>query len=336
MTTLILSHRSALAYWRQAEAPATSELLDTQTAIEKLGEAEGAARLGEIRRMLCDTERLWLKTPMDLLSRSRNDRRVTSLTHIHCMQTVPPAGAFAYLANNETPKADKPELLASTPEFCFVQLASTLEIWDLIELGYELCGNYSAAQEPGGKHVSGKPVSTPQKLLDFALSASGMTGAKRARSAARWIVENASSPDEARICMLAHLPRSLGGMGSKAPMLGQHIPAPEAVTRILGSRMCSPDLYWPDAGVAVEYDARAWPSSMTRNEYESRKRNAYRMMGIMLVCVSGDDLSRPQTTRARFDLVNRKCGRRLQAPNARQRQRQESLIAWLGQRGQAQ
>ena len=152
---------------------------------------------------------------------------------------------------------------------------------------------------------------------------------KAARKAARQILQGSRSPKETKVCMLAHLPRLQGGMGCKAPLLGQEIEAPDPAARILGTRTFKPDLYWPEYRMAVEYSNRAWPSAQERLNYDKLVRNAYRMLGIAALSLGKDDLSDNARLRKRFELVNRKCKRRLQTPNDRHLARQRELLDWM-------
>ena len=129
--------------------------------------------------------------------------------------------------------------------------------------------------------------------------------------------------------MLAHLPRLQGGMGCKAPLLGQKIEAPDPAARILGTRTFKPDLYWPEHRVVVEYSNHTWPSAQERLNYDKLVRNAYRMLGITAISLGKDNLPDDVGLRKRFELINRKCGRRLQAPNDRHLARQRELLDWM-------
>ena len=99
--------------------------------------------------------------------------------------------------------------------------------------------------------------------------------------------------------------------------------------RILGTRTFKPDLYWPEYRMAVEYSNRAWPSAQERLNYDKLVRNAYRMLGITAISLGKDDLSDDARLRKRFELVNRKCKRRLQTPNDRHLARQRELLDWM-------
>lgn len=322
---IVISHRSALEFWRLPQAGGAPRILDAHDAACACASMHNAVHLRELRKILSSEPLCALSRPLDLMSTSRADRRRTALANIRCMQTKVPDGALACIGTPET-------ILVSTPEFCFVQMAHILPLWELVELGYELCGVYPGQRPFEMNDPSLTPISTPAKLARFAADAAGMTGAKAARIAARWIAPHSGSLEETHIAMLACMSRPFGGGGTKLPSLNQTIEAPEAVARMLGTKTCRPDLYWPDSHVAVEYDKRSWPDTTARADYERRKRNAYRMMGIDLVCIGKDDLSNPAAIRASFDHVNLRCGKRLRTPSDKQIQQQESLLSWLEKR----
>lgn len=341
-TPLVLSHASALAYWRSASASAASHVCSAQECRGVLDSARGAIHLRKLSEALERAPLSELERPIDLLTSSRNDRRVTSLASYHCIQTNLPDKSLVRISCRPEDQHIAFDVYACSPELCFVQMACTLPVWELIELGYELCGmrNDPAKQSlRAGRAISAQDangcnqtVSTPEKLQAFTESCPGVTGGKRARQAAKCLVGYSRSLEEAHICMLAFLPRSLGGMGALRPVLGQHIAAPDAAARVLGTRTLTPDLYWPDAGVALEYDGRIWDDANARDEYENRKRNAYRIMGISVVCIGRSDLEHPDKIRRQFTFINQRCGKRLTEPNDRQRARQESLMNWIAGR----
>ena len=268
--------------------------------------------------------------PLDLLTGNRNERRSTKRARFHCVQTALPAGALVLIDETTLPDGTNLHIALTSPEFCFLQMARSHAWFDLIALGFELCGGYALAPDAPRGFLPRNPISTPDDLAVFATSAHNFTGAKTARKAARQILQGSRSPKETRVCMLAHLPRLQGGMGCKTPLLGQEIEAPDPAARILGTRTFKPDLYWPGHRVVVEYSNRTWPSAQERLNYDKLVRNAYRMLGITAISLGKDDLSDDAGLRKRFELVNRKCGRRLQAPNDRHLAHQRELLDWMG------
>lgn len=328
--TLIISHKSALNYWKARKTGMPVQTCSEEEVGDVLTRTRGSVHVGTIKGLL-DAGNGLFEAPLDLLSNSRNDRRVTKLAHYHCLQGSYPEGSIIPVDEPALSEMDF-ELYVSSPEFTFVQMAQELQAWELIELGFELCGNYMSDSSSSRGYIEHEPVSTPEKLQSFANQAHGITGAKQARAAAKHIVSKSRSPEETRSCMLACLPRSLGGMGAKPALLNQSIKLPDAAARMLGTRYCTPDLYWPDARLAVEFDNRDFENDSIRAEYDKRKCNAYRMMGIDVVSITRGDLEDADLIRRRFSHVNKKSGKRLKEPNQKQQKNQEALLMWLKER----
>ena len=326
---IILAHNSSLSYWRSPTAK-RGRGLDADEARDFIDHACGCAHVRTLDSALSSGMLASMRKPLDLLTANRNERRSTKRARFHCVQTALPDGAL-FLADETTlPDGTRLHIALSSPEFCFLQMARSFAWFDLIALGFELCGDYALAPDAPRGFLPRSPISAPEGFAAFATNAHNFTGARAARRAARQILQGSRSPRETKVCMLAHLPRLQGGMGCKAPLLGQEIEAPDPAARILGARTFKPDLYWPEHRVVVEYSNRAWPSAQERLNYDKLVRNAYRMLGITAVSLGKDDLSDDARLRKRFELVNRKCKRRLQTPNDRHLARQRELLDWMG------
>ena len=325
---IILAHESSLAYWRRPAAK-RGRSLDAAEARDFIDRACGSAHVRSLDDALSSDLLAGMRKPLDLLTANRNERRSTKRARFHCVQTALPDGALVLVDETILPDGTSLHIALTSPEFCLLQMARLLPWFDLIALGFELCGDYVLAPDAPRGFLPRSPISTPDDLAAFATNAHNFTGAKAARKAARQILQGSRSPKETKVCMLAHLPRLQGGMGCKTPLLGQEIEAPDPAARILGARIFKPDLYWPEHRVVVEYNNRPWPSAQERLNYDKLVRNAYRMLGITAVSLGKDDLSDNAGLRKRFELVNRRCGRRLQTPNDRHLARQLELLDWM-------
>lgn len=325
---IILAYESSLAYWRNPAAK-RGRSLDAVEAHNFIDQACGCTHVQTLNNALSSDLLAGMCKPLDLLTANRNERRSTKRARFHCVQTALPDGALVLVDETALPDGTVLRIALSSPEFCFLQMARLLAWFDLIALGFEFCGGYALAPDATRGFLPRSPISTPKSLAVFAADAHNFTGAKAARKAARQILQESRSPKETKVCMLAHLPRLQGGMGCKAPLLGQKIEAPDPAARILGTRTFKPDLYWPEYRIAVEYSSHTWPSAHERLNYDKLVRNAYRMLGITAISLGKDDLSDDAGLRKRFELVNRKCGRRLQAPNDRHLARQRELLDWM-------
>lgn len=265
-----------------------------------------------------------LPLPLEMIAGKREARRETHMVKLRCVSTALPAGSLAEACTIEGTR-----ILVATPELCFVLMAAQLGEWELAAFGHELCGDF---WDDGGRPRKRAPLSTPARLQAYAAAAEGVTGSKRARRIARHLAQSASSPEQAQVAMLACLPRSLGGMGCKTPQLNARIEAPDVVARLIGSRDIAPDLYWPDAGIALEFDNRKGHGSATFDDLGARKRNAYRMMGIGLETLDAQQILDLQSVQETFDRINRACKVRLRAANPKQIERQKALLAWIAKK----
>lgn len=306
--SILLSHTTALDYWRSC-ATVTDVLLH-------------AALLGSTRERDATTTRLQ-RSLQESFSRQEAARYFATHpeTHIitvkhqiksrnddttkHVFTKLPPRSCVrANMHHQGQP------LFVSTPEFCFLQMASQLPLEQLIALGFELCGTYATLEDRTlyGAH----PLTSPKKLADFLLRSNGFKGVVAARRAARHLIARSASPMETNIAMMLCLPYSLGGYGIPHPAMNHRIDIPESL-RARGDspfRVC--DLYWEDAKFAIEYDSDLAHSGVYKTARDALRRSEIEATGIIVMSIT-----RPQVKSAEvFDhlasLVARQTGKRLQ------------------------
>ena len=204
----ILSHRTAMSYYRTLDpthpkaahatkafpfdqASASSELLSTFNA--------GYSGFGG--------------APIDLLVPDPSLIRKTKKLIAHSCECELPGNSFWKL--NDT-------LYISSPEFCFVQMAQSMSIPQLVELGVNLCSSYYVDTKTGDLPER-EPITTPTKLANFAKRAKGLRGVKKAKEALKWVVVGSRSPMETKLFVILCYPLSRGGYGFKICELNPHI-----------------------------------------------------------------------------------------------------------------
>jgi len=157
-----------------------------------------------------------------------------------------PDNSFCKVARN---------VYVSTPEFSFLQLAGLLSQPQLIMVGYWLCAKYRTRAD--GVTIPVEPVTSVAKLRSYLDDADGCYGARKARRALSWVVNDARSPTEVGTSMLAALPTRLGGYGYGNPCINFRIDATDFGPATLDRKdrkYFEIDLYWPKKRVGVEYD----------------------------------------------------------------------------------
>ena len=304
MTTIVLTHTSALEYWRCVASDNTDHADFSSSSFTR------APHLHELAMLMNTPPLQQLSTPLTLLTLHRDERRNTAAARYICQQGPFPQGSFMASGYDTASHAT---IAVCSPELLFIQAAKSCSALEATALGFELCGSYRGS----------KPLTTPEELSSFADKAQGVSGAKQARRYARHVLPNATSPEVTRIAMLVHLPRSLGGLGVSAPQLDARIPAPDEAARIIGSRHFAPDLFWPELNVAVEYDSREWHSAQTHAEHTRRKELAYSLAGVDVISLDQKQVRDLDLMRKIFEEIDHKLGNRKLPANEKQRERQE-------------
>ena len=162
----------------------------------------------------------------------------------HLWQTVP-EGAFA-------PAGEKS--FVSSPEFCFLQMASVLSLPELVMLGMELCSGYCLdPSEDEGLGKRNVPLTSREKLAGFLARASGLRGYRQAQKALAFVLNHAASPMETAVVMLLHLPYRYGGYGLPAPTLNLAIPLKGQARKLYGAAECYGDICWEKPPLDLEY-----------------------------------------------------------------------------------
>lgn len=177
-------------------------------------------------------------------------------------------------------------VLVCPVELAFVQVATHLPFPELVRLGFELCGAYSVERTASGGFFQRKPLTTPQRIAQFACGNASLRGSAKARRALRYIAENAASPAETRIAMSLTLPLAEGGFGLPKAQLNHSLPLGAYARRATGRHYFVCDLFWPDCNVAVEYDSDAVHTGAQRIAADSARRNALSYLNISVITVT--------------------------------------------------
>ena len=182
-------------------------------------------------------------------------------------------------------------LYISTPEFSFLQLAGLLSQQQLILVGYWLCAKYRIRED--GLTIPVEPITSVEKISAYLDDAEGCYGARKARRALAWVVDNARSVQEVNTSMLASLPLYMGGYGFGKPVINARINAGDLDESTLdrGDRKYFEiDLYWPKKRAGLEYDGadHLYPDQVRKDK---RRLNCLLANDIRLLSVMYDQLA---------------------------------------------
>lgn len=269
---ILIGYQSALDYWRllgpsflrghQARRTATHRARKALARAEKPVLAEGNRRPAGC------------SLPLRVLVGSRRTRTTTACIVSHTWASVP-GNSFVDAGQG---------FFVSTPEFCFLQMASQMTLVQLIQLGMELCGTYAKVDD--GPAVSrDAPLTTIAKLKAFVEVAAEARGRVKALRAIRHLMPNSASPMETVLAMLLSLPYGLGGYGLEKPKLNYRIDVPPSRRDLADRGYCLCDLCWPDAKLAVEYDSKLHHTDLDSQSSDARRRGTLIALGFTVITV---------------------------------------------------
>ena len=254
----LLSHTSALEYWSHRDIPERMSFPRSRLTF-------GDSLTKQVAKVLPIPS--FIQFPLDVLVNDKNAMRTSSYVLSHRWGHLP-VGSCAKIAQ---------ALYVSAPEACFLQLASSVDLVELIKIGCELCGAYAVANDEVDL-VDLHPRTSAEKLRRYLDRASGLAGVKTARRAASFVVDGSASPMETSIALLLTLPTSLGGFGFPRPSMNHEV-------QVKG-RKYRCDLCWPTQRFALEYDSDSHHSSQYKLNVDSARRTQLELAGFHVVSIS--------------------------------------------------
>lgn len=309
MPALIISHDSALAFWSRRTAAMPPRLLSANSAHRAL-----ASTRASMNSELMSTVQLLplfqhLPPQTDALVADPLDHRITSVLRLHLQAAPLPNGALVHTGVSVPYGDGTIQVLVCSPELVFVQMARFMCLAELIELGFELCGQFAICPDAPKGMIDRAPVTTPERLRRFVELASCLRGIKLARQAAGHVLANSKSPKESQAAIFATLQRRNGGLQMSAPLLNESLVLPANARRVLGAATCSPDLYWPRVRTVLEYDSDEHHVGTAAGEHDARKRTVYQMLGLSVYSVTYGQMSSFATFTSIMQSIAAKFGR---------------------------
>ncbi|MBS5450110.1 MAG: hypothetical protein KHY83_07755 [Coriobacteriia bacterium] len=224
------------------------------------------------------------------------------------------------------------DVFVSTPEFAFVQMASRLDVVDLVELGCELCGTYTCGMGLGGTLPTSydllalTDVGRLRRCID---ELGGARGVKRARAALPYVAEGSGSPMETRILLPMALPGRLGGYGLGTPLPNHVVEASAEARAMAGRSFFRCDLFLPQGNLDVEYNGLQFHGGQRDMERDARRANALLSMGITVLTVTADQLRSERGVDTLMCSVARRAGVRVRSRARDVERRRHDLLARL-------
>ena len=150
-----------------------------------------------------------------------------------------------------------PDLAVSCPELLFAEMATVLDLPQLLMLGHELCGEFS---RDAGNPLNGpvtywlKPVTTREKIGAYLEQTRWLPGATLAWRALELLSDNAWSPTESVAATIASLPIAECGYELSPCVMNRRVAASEALAPAAATSSRVPDILFGDTNVGINYD----------------------------------------------------------------------------------
>lgn len=240
----------------------------------------------QIDRLLAGPLR-YLTPPVHILMSRGGKRRPSRMCACHVRSGSLPRGSLV--------KVDE-GLYVSSPAFCFLQLAKSLSVVGLIQLGDELCGAYLPHEFSETGIIRCPPLTTPTALRMFVERATDWHGSKKALRSLNYMVYGSASPMETALEMILCLPASLGGHGVPAPEMNRCIDMAHAIQYPEDGDLCIGDLVWPDGKLDVEYNSDTVHWSNEARKRDSLRRNRLVSAGFEVIDAFSAHVRNPSST----------------------------------------
>lgn len=288
---LYLGYTSALELIRYLRSTGDSALEGKPVRRRTLDAPVNAVKM---LRELDDTASRWLSHVSKPIHAFVDDPKLQTTTAqlvSHVWSSPVPTGAFVDLGHG---------ICVSSAPALFLQLATIMDMPELVFATMELCGEYSRWHLPLGG--MGDPLytdfeenraytfdldrlTTRAKIAAYLERNPGARGSVKARAALKWVLDNAKSPMETAVYLQLCLPRRLGGYGLPKPALNPEV----TVSNPSGAKKLYPDLFWAGPDIDVEYN-----SDYAHSGDWARHRDSKREVELVVGEVKVLPLTRPQ------------------------------------------
>lgn len=274
---ICLSHNSALEFLRGSGASLRTRPQESNLS----GGTPSFFSTRGINEVFVDDLRRWgiSSAPLHAFASEKAHRSKSPLVCSHVWRGPYPQNAFVRIEQG---------LYSSSPELLFLCMGRKLNVIELAELGFELCGWYglpNSGDAPFGM-ASRNPLSSAEAISRFLRQNSSIPGSGRAEYAARHLIDGSASPMESKMALACVLPHNLGGYALPKPRLNHRI--------VLDSGSAfRVDAFWPKANIGLEYDSRQFHTGEDRNIRDSRKRNMLASAGVEIISVTPPELRDP-------------------------------------------
>jgi hypothetical protein len=196
---------------------------------------------------------------------------------LHVCSGTLPAGSFCRISS---------QVLVASPALCLLhaaQCTSPRKILPLVELCCEFLGSYSLCDGTQRGFRNHKPFLDMVEMRSFIEGLPPRTrGICILKKALELAFSLSASPRETECALMLALPAQYGGYAFPMPELNYRIDIPNRYRSLTDKEYLLLDLYWKDAGVALEYDGSDH-NDPARIADDKARRNLLATMGFKTI-----------------------------------------------------
>lgn len=219
-------------------------------------------------------------TPTHFAVNRREDRRQLKGARCHLLPSSFPAHSIAPLHD---------QFWTLSPEYLFLQAHDFLDDLSCIALGFELCGTYARRGTEAIEH-NVLPVTNVQTIARFLGRAAKFRHIARARRNLKHVMDGSGSLRETQIALMIGLPQRHGGYGLRGAVLNDSVDLGLLFPHGTGAVIRRPDLSWPGAKVAVEYDSDEFHAERQKIARDAKRRTLLQAAGYSVIVITNDQM----------------------------------------------
>lgn len=232
---VLLSHRTAwLVHHAPPELVAAVHTRDYQVLVPNHSPQQ---TLDRVRTALMDCgipeDQL---TDIDLLANFDFERTAALGVNSHVLGQVLPSHHIDLLTEG---------IFVTDDALTFILAGTWMSPVELIEYGYEVCGNYRLGFGPTDPFTEKTAGTSRQDIKELLLATPGIPGSRAAERALRRVRDGSASPMETATAIMLATPRSLGGLGLRSFELNARVDIPPE------QRICTKSEYF-DVDVRIQ------------------------------------------------------------------------------------
>ena len=231
--------------------------------------------------------------PVSILVDNHAFRRVSKRFDYRSSTGNLPPGSFFRLREG---------LVMMTPECAFARLGNTLNVYQLIQAGTDLCAQYYVDGHTGDIERRKAYLTSPERLSNYLEHAGMIKGSKKAVHALRFVLPNSGSPRETLMNIQFNIPLRMGSFALGLNAMNYDINAGRLAT-LFDQNSYSIDIAQTDKHIGIEYDGEDYHTDPWK---DTRSRNELGVLGWSIYPIRRDVLNDPNKT-IQFGLQMRKA-----------------------------